>query len=232
MHDLPTDRRVGGYCSSALAQLDLATGLVEAGRARFVLCVVSHQLGRVNDLDLPFSPLFGDASAAFVVGPVPDGRGVVRIVRGGDGSLRGAVTLQFKETPDATWWNGGNGPVVPGQTDPAAARSIARDILRYPIDTIHELCSATGMQIDEIAALAMIQPVPWYQAAVADGLRMHTDRVPTTFGTYAHLGGAGVIANLIEARRRDLLRDGANVVLYAHGAGITRYAMLVKWHEM
>jgi 3-oxoacyl-[acyl-carrier-protein] synthase III len=222
---------VEGYCSSALAQFDVAAGLVESGRARFVLCVTSHQLGRVNDLELPFSPIFGDASAAFVVGPVPDGRGLVRTVRGGDGSLRGAVTFKFKQAPEATWWKDGTGPVVPGQTDPAAARAIARDILRYPIDTIRDLCSASSLRVDEIAALAMIQPLPWYQAAVADGLGIRSDRVPTTFATYAHLGGAGVIANLIEARRRGLLRDGANVVLYAHGAGITRYASLVTWHK-
>jgi 3-oxoacyl-[acyl-carrier-protein] synthase III len=222
---------VEGYCSSALAQLDLATGLVEAGRARFVLCVVSHQIGRINDPELPFSPIFGDASAAFIVGPVPDGRGLIRMVRGGDGSLRGAVTYQFKRTPDATWWKDAIGPVVPGQSDPAAARSIARDILRYPIDTVRELCDASGIRTDEIAALAAIQPLIWYQPAIADGLGIRPDRVPSTYATHAHLGGAGVIANLIEARRRDLLRDGAKVVLYAHGAGITRYAALVTWHQ-
>ncbi len=222
---------VEGYCSSALAQFDVATGLVEAGRARFVLCVVSHQIGRINDLELPSSPIFGDASAAFVVGAVPDGRGLDRMVRGGEGSLRGAVVHRFKRTPDATWWRDATGPVVPGIADPAAARSLARDALRYPIDTVRELCSAGGIRTDEIAALATIQPLPWYQGAVADGLGIRPDRVPSTFGTYAHLGGAGVIANLIEARHRDLLRDGAKVVLYAHGAGLTRYAALVTWHE-
>ncbi len=222
---------VEGYCSSALAQFDVAAALVEAGRARFVLCVVSHQIGRINDLALPSSPIFGDASAAFVVGPVPDGRGLERMVRGGDGSLRGAVAHTFKLAPDATWWKDAFGPVVPGIADPAAARRIARDALLYPIDTIRELCLASGMRTDEIAALATIQPLPWYQAAVADGLGICPERVPSTFATYAHLGGAGVIANLIEARRRNLLGDGAKVVLYAHGAGLTRYAALLTWHK-
>jgi 3-oxoacyl-[acyl-carrier-protein] synthase-3 len=222
---------VEGYCSSVLAQLDVATGLVEAERARFVLCVVSHQIGRVNDLELPSSPIFGDASAAFVVGAVPDGRGLGRMVRGGEGSLRGGVTFKFKQAPEATWWRDAMGPVVPGISDPAAARTIARNALLYPIDTVRELCSASGIRTDEIAALATIQPLPWYQAAIAEGLGIRPDRVPSTFATYAHLGGAGVIANLIEARRRDLLRDGAKVVLYAHGAGITRYAALLRWHK-
>ncbi|HEY6464293.1 MAG TPA: hypothetical protein VIY73_29195, partial [Polyangiaceae bacterium] len=90
---------VESYCSSALAQLDLAAPLVASGSARYVLCVQSHQLNRINDMEQAVSPIFGDASAAFVVGRVPQGRGLVRTVRGGDGSLRGAVTHAYRDTP-------------------------------------------------------------------------------------------------------------------------------------
>jgi 3-oxoacyl-[acyl-carrier-protein] synthase-3 len=221
---------VEGYCSSSLAQFDMAAGLVESGRAKFVLCVQSHQIGRINDLELPASPIFGDASGAFVVGRAPEGRGLMHIVRGGDGSLRSAVTYAFKDKPGATWWRDGEGPIVPGVDDPAAAARLARNILTYPIDTIRDLCSVANLPLDAIDVLAMIQPVTWYQAAVADGLGISPERVPSTYGSYAHLGGAGVVANLIEARRRGLLRDGARVVLYAHGAGITRYGAMVRWH--
>jgi 3-oxoacyl-[acyl-carrier-protein] synthase III len=220
---------VEAYCASALAQLDVASALVESGRARVVLCVVSHQIGRINDLELPSSPIFGDASAAFIVGRVPAGHGLVRMVRGGDGSLHGAVTHTFKDRPGATWWLDATGPIVPGMNDLSAAKTLTRNVLAYPIDTIRELCSAADIQPSEIAALAAIQPLLWYQPAIADGLGIALDRVPSTYSEYAHLGGAGVIANLIEARRRGLLKDGAKVVLYAHGAGITRYAALFRW---
>ena len=221
---------VESYCSAALAQLDLAVPLVETGRARFVLCVISHQLNRINDMTQAVSPIFGDASAAFVVGEVPIGRGLVRMVRGGDGSLRGAVTHAYRDTPGATWWKDASGPVRPGILDPAAAKRLARNALKYPIETIRELTEITQVPLDAVAAVAMIQPLPWYQAAVADGLGLPPERVPSTYDRYAHLGGAGVIANLIEARRRGLLRDGSPVVLYAHGAGIARYAAMLRWH--
>jgi 3-oxoacyl-[acyl-carrier-protein] synthase-3 len=221
---------VESYCAAALAQLDLAVPLVETGRARFVLCVQSHQLNRINQMDQAVSPIFGDASAAFVVGEVPAGRGLVRAVRGGDGSLRGAVTHTYRDTPGAVWWKNGAGPVQPGILDPAAARKLAQNALKYPIETILHLCATTGLPVDAIAAVAMIQPLVWYQAAVADGLGIPPERIPSTYDRYAHLGGAAVVANLIEARRRGMLRDGAPVVLYAHGAGIARYAALLRWH--
>jgi 3-oxoacyl-[acyl-carrier-protein] synthase-3 len=221
---------VESYCASALSQLDLAAPLVEAGRARFVLCVVSHQLGRINDLTQAVSPIFGDASAAFVVGEVPPGRGLVHVVRGGEGALRAAVTHAYRDTPGATWWRDASGPVRPGVRDPAAARRLARNALKYPIETIQALTQAAGVPLDTVAAIAMMQPLVWFQAAVADGLGVPAERVPSTYDRYAHLGAAGVIANLVEARRRGLLTDDAPVVLYAHGAGIARYAALLRWH--
>ena len=222
---------VESFCSAALAQLDLAAPLIETGRARYVLCVQSHQLNRINNMEQAVSPIFGDASAAFVVGAVPDGRGLVRVVRGGDGALRGAVTHAYRDTPGASWWNGdASGPMQPGILDPTAAKRLARNALKYPIETIRELSEVTGVPLDAVAAIAMIQPLAWYQAAVADGLGIAPSRVPSTYDRYAHLGGAGVIANLIEARAKGMLRDGAPVVLYAHGAGIARYGALLRWH--
>jgi 3-oxoacyl-[acyl-carrier-protein] synthase-3 len=221
---------VEGFCSSAVMQLELAAAMVESGRAKVVACVQSHHLARLNDFDGASSPIFGDASTAFLVGEVPEGCGVVSIVRGGDGSLAGGVTYAHKESPDAPWWAGDAGGIVPGTHDPAAMRTIARHALHYPIETIRELCERAAMPIDAVAAVATIQPMVWYAAAVADGLGISPERVPTTYETYAHIGGCGVVANLMEARRRGLLRNGAPTVLYAHGAGITRYAALVRWH--
>jgi 3-oxoacyl-[acyl-carrier-protein] synthase-3 len=221
---------VEAYCAAAVAQLELACGLVESGRARHVLCVQSHQINRINDLAYPISPVFGDASGAFVVGEVAEDLGLLKIVRGGDGSLRNAVNHGYRDTPGAIWWKNAAGPVIAaGADDPAAARVIARNALAYPIETLRELFSQAGVPVDAVATLAMIQPLPWYQAAVAEGLGMSAERVPSTYARFAHLGGAAIAANLLEARTRGLLRRGAIVALYAHGAGVTRYGAALRW---
>lgn len=220
---------VESYCSAAVAQLDLAASLVEAGRAKFVLCVQSHQIARVNDLSQPFSPMFGDASAAFVVGEVPASRGVIHTVRGGDGSLAGAVTFEYAERPEAVWWRDAQGAIRPGTEDLASARSIGQNMLAFAIDTVCQLCREASLPVDAVAAIATMQPLAWFQRALADGLGVATERVPSTYEKYAHIGAAGVVANLLEARKHGLLADGAPVVLYAHGAGLTRYASVLRW---
>jgi 3-oxoacyl-[acyl-carrier-protein] synthase-3 len=224
---------VESYCSAALAQLDIASSLVESGRARYVLCVQSHQIARANDLTQPFSPMFGDASAAFVVGEAPTharaDRGLVEIVRGGDGSLADAVTFEYAERPDAVWYANAQGPVRPGSHDLRGAREMGKNLLAYAIDTIADLCKKSAFPIDSAAAVCTMQPLVWFQSAVAAGLGISPERVPSTYAEYAHIGGAGVVANLLEARRRGLLKEGAPVVLFAHGAGMTRYAALLRW---
>jgi 3-oxoacyl-[acyl-carrier-protein] synthase-3 len=220
---------VEAACSSALVQLELAAALVESGRARHVLCVQSHQIARALPLHLPFSPIFGDGSAAFVVGPVREDRGVTRVLRGGEGALAGAVTWNYPGRPSTDWWRDAQGGVQPGSDDPGGARYIARNVVAFAVDTIRELCEAAEMPLDAVAAIAMIQPLIWYQPAVAEGLGVASERVPSSYPRFAHLGAAGVVANLLEARQRGLLHDGAPVVLYAHGAGLTRYAALIHW---
>jgi 3-oxoacyl-[acyl-carrier-protein] synthase-3 len=220
---------VESYCSAALAQLDLAAGLVEAGRAKRILCVQSHQIARANDLELPFSPMFGDASAAFVVGDVEDDCGLVHTVRGGDGSLAGAVTFEYRDRPGAAFWRDAAGAIRPGSEDLAGARFIGQNMLGFAIDTIRQVCDEARIPVDAIASVCTMQPLVWFQAALADGLGVSPHRVPSTYTRIAHVGGAGVVANLLEARGRGLLRHGAPVVLYAHGAGLTRYASIVRW---
>jgi 3-oxoacyl-[acyl-carrier-protein] synthase-3 len=222
---------VEAYCASVPAQIDFAAALVESGRARNVLCVTSHQISPVNDLRAPMSPLFGDGSCAFVVGEVPEGRGVVAVNRGGDGSLRDAVSYRFGPTANATWWRDIAGPVVAGTDDIERARFLADHLLRFPIDSIRSLLGEAGVGSAGVDVLAITQPLVWFPHAVGEGLGIPPARVPTTHRAYAHIGGAGIAANLLEARRRGLLRDGATVVLYAHGAGLTWYSTLVRWHS-
>jgi 3-oxoacyl-[acyl-carrier-protein] synthase III len=51
---------------------------------------------------------------------------------------------------------------------------------------------------------------------------------PQTFDELAHLGGAGAIFNLLEARRLGQVGPGSRVVLYAQGAGFVRGAAPVE----
>jgi 3-oxoacyl-[acyl-carrier-protein] synthase III len=91
-----------------------------------------------------------------------------------------------------------------------------------------ELAAANNTSVVDFEVLATIQPRRWVPQAIVEALGTRT-AAPDTFGQFAHLGGCGVIVNLMEARRRGLLRPGTRVVLYAQGAGFTRASALIRW---
>jgi 3-oxoacyl-[acyl-carrier-protein] synthase III len=221
---------VEAYCASAVAQIDLAAALIESERARYVLCVSSHHLSHVNDLRSPTSPMFGDASGAFLVGPVPDDRGLIAVKRDGDGSFRDAISFTQWEPTRAPWWEPSSQPWIVGTDDLARGRILTRDLLRFPIDMLRDLLEDARLPANDLGVLATIQPLCWFQAAVAEGLGVPQERVPSTHPSYAHVGGGAIAANLLVARERGILRDGTTVALYGQGAGFTRYAALLRWH--
>lgn len=213
-------------CASAVAQLVLGAAMIESGRAKFVLAVQSHLVFRTLDLLEPSSVFLGDAATAMVLGPAREGRGLVAHVARADGSLHGAVTWTREGAP-SPWYEGGR--MHPGSDDRDAVKRMSGQLLHLGVETCMELFDRARVRTEEIAAIASIQPTSWYTAALAEALSLPPDRVPSTYPQVAHIGAAGVVANLLEARSRGLLEDGALVALYAHGAGANRTGALVRW---
>jgi 3-oxoacyl-[acyl-carrier-protein] synthase III len=94
--------------------------------------------------------------------------------------------------------------------------------------TIRELCQLGQFDVEEIAALACVQPRKWVPHAIAESLGLKASCAPSTYTRIAHLGGAGAVANLIAARDSGLLKPGSRAVMYAQGAGFTRGAVAVR----
>lgn len=227
-------RRGGAYgldavCASVIAQLVVAAALVESGRARHVLLVQSHLVSPTLDLEQPASAIFGDAASALVVGPGARGEGLVGDVAAVDGALHRAVTFERKEgTP---WWAEGSA-LHPASGDRAATAQMTSRLLHLGVDTLGALFDRTGLAPKDVDVLATIQPAAWYPPALAEATGIPVERAPSTFASIAHVGASGVVANLLAARAEGRLSPGANVVLYAHGAGMNRVAALLRWRSM
>jgi 3-oxoacyl-[acyl-carrier-protein] synthase III len=73
-----------------------------------------------------------------------------------------------------------------------------------------------------------VQPRKWVPGAIVEALGLNIP-APTTFDRFCHVGGCGIVANLIKAGEEGLLFKGSQTALYAQGAGFTRAAILVEW---
>lgn len=214
---------VDGVCASALAQLVLAAGMIESGRARHVLLVQSHLVSPTLDYAHPASVFLGDAASAIVLGPASSG-GVGAHVARADGALHGGITWERRDGGARRWYEPGGG-FCPGSADRDAVRAMSARLLHFGVDTLTELFAASGVAPAEVT-LVSFQPTAWYPAALAEALGVA--RAPSTFDRIAHVGACGVVANLLEARTRGLLDPRAPVALYAHGAGVNRIGVLLR----
>lgn len=215
-------------CATAIAQLTLASAMIESGRARHVLLTQSHLIARANPMDHPASPIVGDAASAVVLGPSEKpGVGISHMVSHGE--YHGAVTwVRGREEQEAPWWEAGPG-FFPGSRDRAQVKALSARLVHVGRDTLVELLERARRPVSSIDVLACTQPRRWFPAAVAESIGLPVERAPSTFDELAHIGGVAVIVNLAEARARGMLKPGASVMLYGMGAGITRAGMLIDW---
>jgi 3-oxoacyl-[acyl-carrier-protein] synthase-3 len=216
-------------CASPVTQLGLAASLIESGRARTVLMTQSHLATKVCPLMHPATPCVGDGAPAILVqaSETPGVRAVQTLTQGEH--YDAVLWCRHRDpTQDSPWWQAG-GPQMMSSHAPDTARALIKNTVPIAVETVRQLLERSRIQPFEIDALASMQPRSWVPHAIAEGLGLSPDIAPQTYHELAHLGGAGMVANLVEARKRGLLKPGANVVLYAQGAGFTRGAVHVRW---
>ncbi|MDF3066681.1 MAG: 3-oxoacyl-[acyl-carrier-protein] synthase [Polyangiaceae bacterium] len=216
-------------CASPVTQLTLAAALIESGRARTVLLTQSHLVSPTFPLMHPASPCVGDGATAMLV-TASETPGILLTHSVTHGEYYDSVLwCRSKDSAaDPPWWEAG-GAFFMGSHDQASTRQLMQDTVKVGATTVHELAERARFDVREIAALASVQPRRWVPGAIAEGLGLSPEIAVDTYESYAHLGGAGAVANLLAARERGLLKAGALAVMYAQGAGFTRAAAAIRW---
>lgn len=213
-------------CASVVTQLEFAAGLIESGRANTVLLTQSHLMTRLFKMIHPASPTVGDAATAVVIKRCEQ-PSILRAVASSHGDSYDAITWCRGSTNDPPWWQPGGGYYL-GSRNVQRARELVRSTVRYAVETIEAALRRNGMKMSDVDVLATMQPRRWIPSAIVQALGAST-LAPQTFDRLAHVGGCGVVTNLLEAKRKGKVRPGTRVLLYAQGAGFTRAATIVCW---
>jgi 3-oxoacyl-[acyl-carrier-protein] synthase-3 len=214
-------------CASVIVGLEMASALVESGRARFVLLTQSHLMTRAFPMMHPECPNVGDAATALLVGKAEHGglRGLCAL---SNGAYFDAVVWKRPKGEDTPWWEPG-GTMSMGSCDSARARELMQDTVRIGAEALREVSDVARMNVRDIDVLASVQPRGWIPTAMAEAAGARPESVVTTHDELAHLGACGVVTNLIAAREKGRLERGTRVALYGQGAGFTRAAAIVEW---
>lgn len=229
-HELGADNAyaigMDAACATPIAQLELAAALIETGRARHVLLTQSHLITRTFPLLHPASPNVGDAATAMVVS-AGESPGVEFTFIRTHGEYYGAVTWCRGKDSDPPWWVAGPAYYL-GSRNREQAQELVRATVRIGAETVLETLARARVPRDSVTVLASVQPRGWIPSAIAEAVGGDL-YAAQTFDELAHLGGCGVVTNLLAARSAGALGPGKRSVLYAQGAGFTRAAALICW---
>lgn len=216
-------------CSGFVYGLTLGCAAVNAGICRKVLLIGSELMSRIIDpADPDCAFLFGDGAGAAVIGPLPDGYGMLATEAGTDGSGSKALIIHAggsrlpssRETLDRK--------LQYARMDKNRVFSFAMRILG---DSIKRLLAGAGLTVDDIDLFVPHQANRRIIEAAADRLDLPLDRFVIDFEQYGNTSSASIPIVLHRAVSGNRIRHGDRIVMTGFGAGLSWGSVLMRWHS-
>jgi 3-oxoacyl-[acyl-carrier-protein] synthase-3 len=209
-------------CSGAHVAFQTACALVAAGRHRRVLCVTSCSYSRVTPATNPLSFGNGDGAAAFVVGEVPAGHGLLGAYARHTGETCGAVTLEPVVAADG-------GSTLQMRVDKTANRALRESAEPLLLECVRGALAEAGVSRDDVTFFVFNTPTAWYAPFCADALGIDASRATSVHSLYANVGPVLLPANLFHAAHEGRFGVGDLVLLYSVGSVSSAAASVVRW---
>jgi 3-oxoacyl-[acyl-carrier-protein] synthase-3 len=214
-------------CTGFLYGLATAEALIRAGSARYVLLLGAETLSRiVNWRDRTTAILLGDGAGAAVLGPAPEGFGVLATCLGADGGGGPLVCMpaggsRMPTTPE-TLASGLN-----------AFQQNGREVYRFATqimgDAAEEALRRAGCTPADVALLVPHQANYRIIEAAARRFDFPMERVWVNIDRYGNTSSASIPIGLSEAVAAGRLRRGDIVLAVAFGGGLTWGAAVLRW---
>lgn len=216
---------VESACGSALADLLMAASMVESGRARNVLVVLSCGYSRAFPDESPMSWTSADGAAAMLVSA---GRG--------DEGILGSRVVATTETIPAFTWAVKEHPVVQ-QTITFAATKAAGALLERSAREQLPRCAdaalaASGMTRRDIDFAVFPTPSAWFAEFGRRSLGLRPEQTIDTYPRFTNTGPVLSPQNLYFAAREGRVRPGDRVLFAAQGSVSSCGALVMRWGDV
>lgn len=207
---------VNGACSGFIYALAYAYGLTLVGVSRSPMVIGADVFTRhVDQSDRRTAPLFGDGAGAVLLGPVPDGYGILGIELWAEGSKADYATV-----PPT-----GNGPFSMN------GRGVSEVVLEMGPKVLNAALDRAGVRAEQLARVIVHQANPSLVRKLADRVGLDDTVVPALGSRTGNTASASIPLTLALTHQEQPLRRGDLVAFVAVGAGMTAGAAVVRWYE-
>lgn len=218
---------ISAACTGFLYGVAAAEAMIRAGAVRYALIVGAETLSKIlNWEDRSTAILLGDGAGAVVLGPAPDGFGVLATYLGADGSGGPLVCLPA------------GGSRMPTSADTVAGglhsfQQNGREVYKFATqimgDAAEEVLIRAGRTPAEVALLVPHQANLRIIEAAARRFEFPMDRVWVNIDRYGNTGAASIPIALSEAAAAGRLNRGDLALAVAFGGGLTWGAAVLRW---
>ncbi|SBW23461.1 3-oxoacyl-ACP synthase [Candidatus Protofrankia californiensis] len=222
-------------CSGYVYGCIAAAGMLLAGGASgprnsrdHALAVGADAYSRImNRADRKTVSLFGDGAGATVLGPVPDGYGIIGYSLTCDGGLAGLVEVPAGGTRLPLSENVYRRKEHLFRMDGRAVKEYAMTAVPKMID---ECAGMAGVSLDEVDRVILHQGNVRLVETLAQHMGFDPSRVEISADKYGNTAAASVPMTLALSHQRKLLQRDEVVLLACVGGGMTAGAVMIRWY--
>ncbi|MGK7925454.1 MAG: 3-oxoacyl-ACP synthase III family protein [Spirulina sp.] len=212
-------------CTSSIVGLQTASSLIRTGEYRNVLVVLSTTFSQYTDERDTLSFLVGDAAAAFVVGSLQEGQG-----------LLSTKLVHTAATCDAFFGELGfdddRNPRFFIRAGKNANRRMRDEFVKKCRQCCFEALAAANATLEDVDFFIFNTNTAWYSPVYIHALGIDPERTINLNPKYGNIGAPSPLVNLYHAVQAKKIQPNDLVLMYAFGGTSNAGANVMRWGEV
>ncbi|MBV6682947.1 ketoacyl-ACP synthase III [Bacillus sp. JRC01] len=201
---------ISAACAGFMYGMITAKQFIDNGAYKHILVVGVEKLSKITDWDdRNTAVLFGDGAGAAVMGPVPDGKGILAFELGSDGT--GAKHLYQDEH---IIMNG---------------REVFKFAVRQMGESSINVINKAGLDKEDVDFLIPHQANIRIMEAARQRLELPVEKMSKTVNKYGNTSAASIPISLVEDLEAGRVKENDVVVMVGFGGGLTWGAIVMRW---
>jgi len=218
---------ISAACSGFIYGISMVESMIKTGRIRNALVIGAEVLTKYVDYtDRSTCVIFGDGAGAAVLGPVPEGEGILATKIRSDGRYEEQLYCPAGGTKMGT----SHETIDQGMHFfKMKGNELFKVAVRSMADISAEMVATAGLTLDDIDVVIPHQANQRITDAVAERLGVDPEKVVSNIAQHGNTSAASIPIAMDECIQSGRIKKGSTVLLTAFGGGVTWGGTVIKF---
>lgn len=214
-------------CSGFIYGITMVESMIRTGQIRYALVIGAEVLTKYVDYtDRSTCVIFGDGAGAAVLGPVPEGEGILATKIRSDGRYEEQLYCPAGGTKMGTTHE----TIDQGMHFfKMKGNELFKVAVRSMSDISAEMIAAAGLTLDDVDVVIPHQANQRITDAVAERLGVPSEKVVSNIAQHGNTSAASIPIALDECIQSGRVKKGSTVLLTAFGGGVTWGGTVIRF---